>query len=56
MTACASSTSGTRTATGSTSSANSWTVPADEHRKFRVSRSLRDVEPEVQLFLKELES
>ena len=29
--------------------------PADEHRKFRVGRSLRDVEPEVQLFLKELE-
>ena len=27
---------------------------ADEHRKFRVGRSLRDVEPEVQLFLKEL--
>ena len=29
--------------------------PADEHRKFRVGRSLRDVEPEVQLFLKDLE-
>ena len=28
--------------------------PADEHRRFRVGRSLRDVEPEVQLFLKEL--
>ena len=26
----------------------------DEHRKFRVGRSLRDVEPEVHLFLKEL--
>ena len=30
--------------------------PADEHRRFRVGRSLRDVEPEVQLFLKELGS
>ncbi len=30
--------------------------PADEHRMFRVGRSLRDVEPEVQLFLKELGS
>ena len=28
--------------------------PTDEHRKFRVGRSLRDVEPEVVLFLKEL--
>jgi hypothetical protein len=27
---------------------------SDHHRKFRVNRSLRDVEPEVNLFLKDL--
>jgi hypothetical protein len=27
---------------------------SDYHRKFRANRSLRDVEPEVNLFLKEL--
>ena len=27
---------------------------SEHHRKFRVNRSLRDVEPEVNLFLKEL--
>ena len=27
---------------------------SDHHRKFRANRSLRDVEPEVNLFLKDL--
>jgi hypothetical protein len=27
---------------------------SDDHRKFRANRSLRDVEPEVNLFLREL--
>ena len=27
---------------------------SEHHRKFRVNRSLRDVEPEVNLFLKDL--
>ena len=27
---------------------------SEDHRKFRVNRSLRDVEPEVNMFLKEL--
>jgi hypothetical protein len=27
---------------------------SEHHRKFRVSRSLRDVEPEVNLFLRDL--
>ena len=30
------------------------TFESDDHRKFRVNRSLRDVEPDVNLFLKDL--
>jgi hypothetical protein len=29
-------------------------IDSEHHRKFRVNRSLRDVEPDVNLFLKEL--
>jgi hypothetical protein len=29
-------------------------IESERHRKFRANRSLRDVEPEVNLFLKDL--